>query len=102
VVPDIVVPYAPQLYDGEIRIWSKTYVAEMCRDPEYVEYRQELEHERRAREEELRRDEEARQREDAEARAVEEAKRAEAEALAARKAQQIVVSVEELKRGGKR
>ena len=108
VVPDIIVPYAPQLYDGEIRLWSKTYVAERSRDPEYIEYREELERERRAREEELRleeaerqREEAERQREEEEARAVEEAKRVEAEALAARRARQIVIPVEELKRDRK-
>ena len=103
VVPDVIVPYTSKYgQDGVIRLWSKIFVAEQSCDPDYVEYREELERERHEFEEEHQREEEERRAADAEARALGEAERGVAEALAARKAQQIVISLDELKRNKKR
>jgi len=99
-VPDIVVPFTTKFGDtGEIRLWSKMFVAQQSSEPAYVSYREKLDRERQEEEEQRREEEEERRQVEERERALEDLERKEAEALAARKAQQIIVSVEELKKG---
>jgi len=99
VVPDVVIPYKTKYgHDGEVRLWSKVFVAQQSRDPDYVEYKVQLDRERTEAEEIERREEEERREAERVAREEEGARRAEEEAVAARKARQIVIPLDELKR----
>lgn len=98
VVPDVVILYKTKYgYAGEVRLWSKVYVAEQSLDPEYSEYRRELEQHQAAYEEGLHRDAEARREEEQRKREEDDARHAEQKALDARKTRQVVVALNELK-----
>ncbi len=100
VVPDIVVPFTSKFGDtGEIRLWSKIFVAQQSSEPAYVAYREKLDRERQREEEQRRQEEEELRQVEERERELAEIERKETEALAARKARQMTISVEELKKG---
>lgn len=98
-IPDAVVSFAAgDGQSGEVRLWSKELVKENSQHEEYLEHKEQVEYERREYEEQQQRKAEDQPREEDRRRMAEEEEWERMRLLEERRSQQIVVSVEELKR----
>ena len=98
-IPDAVVSFEALGGDGgEVRLWSKKLIEENSQYEKYLAHKEQVEYERREREREQQRKAEDEAREEDRRHMAEEEEWERMRVLEERKAQQVVVSVEELKR----